>query len=158
MHLFVYGSLKQGECNFHQVSRWVRSVRPARAPGQLYLRPDGYPALCLGSERWLEVGTRDHAHDVSRCAGSTTRVEGSVPGQLLELDQPEVALVLLDWFEGYQPGELSEYWRVLLPIYPDRLAWTYVCRPEQVSDWPAIESWPPPGASTPGPYQGSRQG
>ena len=133
MRLFVYGSLKRGECNYHEVERWVVSVVPALAPGLLYLRPDGYPALALG--------------------------EGSVPGELLELSDGDAALEHLDIFEGYYPGHESEYLRVriectpLIPEVQSIPAWTYVC--QHPHDWPPIASWPVK-AERPAPYTSGR--
>ena len=138
MRLFVYGSLKRGECNYHEVDRWVVSVVPARAPGRLYLRPDGYPALVVGSR---ESGV------------------GSVPGELLELSDPDAALAHLDIFEGYYPGHDSEYLRVEITCTPISLlpspisAWTYVC--QHPHDWPPIASWPVK-AERPAPYTTGR--
>lgn len=134
MYLFVYGSLKRGECNFHEVERWVVAVTEAWCPGRLYLRPDGYPALVLDGG-------------------------GGVPGELLELTQPEAALAHLDEFEGYYPGHDSEYQRVTVACTAVRRpltaipAQTYVCAPHP--SWPRIERWPVT-PETPAPYTTGR--
>jgi len=139
MFLFVYGSLKRGECNYHEVERWVVSVVEAWCPGQLYLRPDGYPALVLD--------------------GGGRMSDGGVPGELLELFDEVAALAHLDEFEGYYPGHDSEYERVTVDCTaigrPKTAipAQTYVCRPHP--DWPRIASWPVT-EETPAPYTTGR--
>ncbi|MBI3925795.1 MAG: gamma-glutamylcyclotransferase [Armatimonadetes bacterium] len=167
LHLFVYGSLKQGHCNYHQVERWVVDSRPAHVEGRLYLRPDGYPVLWIPSSERALPGSGDARADLRAQVQPLPHPEpvtGAewVPGELLRLEGKPEVLTRLDHFEGYRFGAgASEYRRVLLPA---RLssglvrAWTYVCSETQeqagMFGWKLIDQWPPPGSSPPPPYTG----
>ncbi len=136
LKLFVYGSLKVGECNERVLSKWLKSWELASIQGELRLRPDNYPALFLDQERALE--------------GSI------IPGQLLSLEPGALALPFLDEFEGYFPGQQSEYLRVAVTVQtksgPQR-CWTYVGAGKPKLDWPILKSWPPEGLQRdPEPY------
>ncbi|MFM7426544.1 MAG: gamma-glutamylcyclotransferase [Elainella sp.] len=49
--VFVYGTLKPGEVNYHYCQSEVLAAQPAFVRGQLYALPFGYPALTVGSNR-----------------------------------------------------------------------------------------------------------
>jgi gamma-glutamylcyclotransferase (GGCT)/AIG2-like uncharacterized protein YtfP len=82
LNVFVYGTLKPGEINYHVCARYVKSAQPAIAAGQLYALPLGYPAMTPGS----------------------TLVHGFV----LSFTNQE-SLDLLDRFEQHDPEEFSRY-------------------------------------------------
>lgn len=155
LKLFVYGSLKLGECNDDVLSAWVVEALPATIEGQMYLRPDGYPALWL--KGGYPLGTSDYGADLERCAQPVSQGGGEVQGQLLRLREGARMLERLDEFEGYYPGQSSEYLRLLVSVAtPDGpcSAWTYACpeggpRPR----WVSIDEWPLPGSEKPAPYR-----
>ncbi|CAN0277500.1 unnamed protein product, partial [Phaeothamnion confervicola] len=62
LRLFVYGSLKRDEYNWHILRDGVIAHEPARLQGSMYLRGDGYPALLLPVG--LPLGTTDYARDL----------------------------------------------------------------------------------------------
>lgn len=154
LYLFVYGSLKLGECNDHMLRHWVVSSVPAWTPGQMRLRPDHYPALFLKGHG--RIGTSDYRKDLTLDRAAVCQSEGKVNGELLQLSDGEAALSQLDVFEGFFPHGESEYLRVALTVQTDggpRVCWTYTGVGEPPSDWLEIEEWPPPnGVRKPDPY------
>lgn len=159
LSLFVYGSLKRGECNHEVVEPWLLDLLPARARGRLFLRPDGYPALWV--DRFLAAGSSDYVRDLGLWLGQQdTHGDGAtVQGQLLRLEPTAEALRRLDEFEGFAPGRPSSYRRVLVRVLTPTgspSAWTYIC-PESgpVAGSRPIGCWPPPDAQgPPAPYTG----
>ena len=154
LKLFVYGSLKMGECNDHVIKDWVMSSEPATLKGRMYLRPDEYPALFLSGLGTL--GSSNYEQDLKLDTGMEP-LEGSViSGQLLGLSSAKEALKVLDHFEGYFPGQESEYLRVAVKVGTksgNQNCWTYVGAGEPGSSWPELENWPPPGLNrAPEPY------
>jgi gamma-glutamylcyclotransferase (GGCT)/AIG2-like uncharacterized protein YtfP len=159
--LFVYGSLKTGECNHSRIQSAVKHVEPGRTPGKLLLRTDGYPAMLVQQERQVRQGTSDADEDL-KWAGFEifTSPEppgngGLIEGQLLELVPGASMMAELDRFEGFLPGQISDYERALVIVLLDDGrsvgAWVYVCSlPE--ADWCPIDFWPPPGHPQPEPY------
>ena len=145
LHLFVYGSLKIGECNDHVLKKWVREFRVARTRGEMRLRPDNYPALFLQEAEIL--GTEDYATDF-RLSSAPELTEGhEIEGQLLVLQGPLEMLRALDDFEGYFPGRPSEYLRVALSVRTElglEPCWTYTGVGAPRTDWEPIGFWPPP--------------
>ena len=95
------------------------------------LRPDGYPSLTLEDS-------------------------GTVQGFVVTLDPGSEALPVLDEFEGYYPGQLSEYHRVAITVATSLgqvSCWVYVTGDENPSHWPLIKVWPPtPQSANPAPY------
>ena len=178
--LFAYGSRKTGECNHARIEGYVQQVQAACTAGQLFLRTDGYPALFLRENQQVRLGLAE-ADDDLRWAGFEIAAPAPNPplvsGQLLELAPGAQALLELDLFEGYKPGQPSEYLRVLIPVFLEEGvsedpplrgdpggvrkderavgAWVYACS-EPRSDWQAIESWPHPDQPVPAPYTGGR--
>ncbi len=112
--VFVYGTLKPGEANFHRycVGKVVEEKR-AIAYGQLFDLPLGYPAMTLGESR--------------------------VHGFLLSFADP-ATLSLLDELEDYNPHRTpaeNEYNRQQIEIHTPSgqalgLAWAYLMTFEQV--------------------------
>ncbi len=108
-HVFVYGTLKPGECNYkNYCAERVVKVRQAIARGQLFALPLGYPAMTVG--------------------------EGIIQGVILSFPDDSI-LSDLDQLEDYQPDRLAqqnEYQRQQIQTYqpenqhPLEVAWAYV--------------------------------
>lgn len=148
LHLFCYGSLKPGECNYRVVEPWVRESRTAWVAGQLFLRETGYPTLQAPAAG--ELGTLDHERDLRRTGRRLDlEVEAQVPGCILTLEQGARMLHRLDDFEDFLPTGPgpSEYDRRLVHARDEQgevwRVWTYTataaqdCRP-----WKSIARWP----------------
>lgn len=160
LNLFVYGSLKLGECNDRMVKSWVRKSVPATTRGFMHLRPDRYPALFLPVHGSL--GSADYKADLNFEASTHFQkgLQGDqgyeISGQLLELVSGVELLARLDDFEGYFPGARSEYLRVAILVETaegPRSCWTYTGVKEPPKDWPVITQWPPEeGFARPEPF------
>ena len=108
-HVFVYGTLKPGECNYQNYcAERVVKVRQAIARGQLFALPLGYPAMTVG--------------------------EGIIQGVILSFPDDSI-LSDLDQLEDYQPDRLAaqnEYQRQQVQTYqpenqhPLEVTWAYV--------------------------------
>ncbi|NJM63499.1 MAG: gamma-glutamylcyclotransferase [Oscillatoriales cyanobacterium RU_3_3] len=114
MKVFVYGTLKPGECNYpHYCERKVVNAVPAIARGQLFDLPMGYPAMVAG--------------------------EGTVCGFLLYFANSAV-LADLDRLEDYHLGRdraQNEYQRQEIEIFDRHLqplgtAWAYFMLADRV--------------------------
>ena len=110
--VFVYGTLKPGECNFDRYcAAKVVEMQEAIGLGQLYDLPFGYPAMTTGIN--------------------------DVYGYLLSFDDPNI-LLNLDVLEDYQPDRPAtenEYIRTEIETFslerqPLGLAWVYRMTPE----------------------------
>lgn len=154
LKLFVYGSLKLGECNQHVIKPWVVEWEKASTFGEMRLRPDHYPALFLPD--YGTLGTSDYPRDLLLDEAPELTEGTLIRGQLLTLQQGETALQRLDEFEGFFPGGRSEYLRVSLSVNTEsgpKACWTYTGAGKSPSKWPILESWPPPGLNkAPEPY------
>ena len=154
LRLFVYGSLKVGECNDQVIMRWLKDWQEASTHGQMRLRPDAYPALFVSDHSLL--GTADYERDLALRTAPQSREGGLIRGQVLTLAPGVQALAALDSFEGYFPGEPSEYLRVAIQVETPKgpqACWTYTGVGRPNPDWPSLESWPPPGLDrAPEPY------
>lgn len=160
LRLFVYGTLKRGQCN-HHLCRGARSIQPATLAGRLYYAPPGYPALTLDAERILARGTGDLEADLRRGAAAEDSVETEsivgpslVHGELhVYADRPIERLRRFDRLEMFDPAaiERCEYVRVLTRVRAvgggAMPAWTYIwagdagrLTPIVAGDWPG----PPP--------------
>ncbi len=114
MKVFVYGTLKPGECNYLRYSEGkVVDACPAIACGRLFALPAGYPAMISG--------------------------EGRVYGFLLCFADSTI-LDDLDELEDYHPGRdraQNEYQRESIAIFdlnfkPVDTAWAYFMLPDRV--------------------------
>ena len=160
IRLFVYGSLKRGEYNWHVLRDGVVDCEPARLQGAMYLRGDGYPALLLTPG--LPLGTSDCARDLAGGWVAPPAGDGDwVEGELLTLRSGAFWLHRLDEFEGYFPlgaagyarglrGDAerprkSEYLRVLAPVLLAsgkwESVWTYTATGTPPPEWPRIPFW-----------------
>lgn len=155
LRLFVYGSLKVGECNDFMLRHWVERWEEAEIRGEMRLRPDRYPALFLSA--FGALGSSDYGSDLE-LQDAPECVDGHpIRGQLLYLREGTEALPVLDRFEGYFPTSRSEYLRVAVSVQTDSgpvACWTYTGVGRPVEDWPRLEEWPPPGlVMRPEPYE-----
>jgi gamma-glutamylcyclotransferase (GGCT)/AIG2-like uncharacterized protein YtfP len=104
--VFVYGTLKQGQCREHHWPHRPRSIQAAWVAGTLYTRHD-YPAMRRGDDRVL--------------------------GEFWQFDPAAIPAVLatLDQVEGTnQPGQPDLYQRFVAPVIgldgrPLGNAWCY---------------------------------
>lgn len=139
LSLFVYGSLRPGKCNYDQLSAAVVGCATVLWPGQMRLRPEGYPALVL-PEKWpVKLASPydwTYPPDLVPEGSGLLQVEGEV---LRLLDSPDLRHHLDD-FEGFTPQQ-RDYLRVAC-AWQGGWVWTYVA-PEDREDWPLIERWPP---------------
>lgn len=136
--LFVYGTLRRGQINHARFCRGVLDVQEARVRGLLYELPSGIPVLRVADADILAVGTSKPPADAAAqsrfsldCAecfvDEHTRCDwDTVHGELMVFDDPESRLPLIDRLEGFRPGGLSLYRRVLLPV---------ACRSRVVPAW-----------------------
>lgn len=155
LRLFVYGSLKVGECNDFMISPWLERWEEAEIQGEMRLRPDGYPALFLAT--YGAVGSADYGQDLRLSEAPGCHEGHLIRGQLLYLRDGVEALPKLDYFEGYFPGKRSEYMRVGISVTTNDgsvACWTYTGVGRPVEEWPQLEEWPPPGlVRKPEPYE-----
>ena len=114
IQVFVYGTLKPGEVNYHSYcAGYVVEFFPAVAKGLLYELPIGYPAM--------------------------TRGDSNVHGFVLSFRNPEI-LQDLDKLEDYHPERLpekNEYQRQNIKILSQDgkylgQVWSYLMLPEKV--------------------------
>lgn len=137
LSLFVYGSLRPGQCNYHQLSEAVLSARTVKWPGHLRLRPEGYPALVLPPDLPVHLGTPyDWTIPVGPPDGAPN---GPVAGEILRLRDSPGLRRRLDDFEGFTPV-LKDYLRVAVG-WRGEWVWTYTAPPDP-PDWPIIQHWP----------------
>jgi len=123
LKVFVYGTLKRGMWNHERFCAAV--VR-----GRLYEMDCGLPVLQVPEADIITHGTADPCADVAaqarfeaelaqhpapRAKARTRRGWGLVRGELMAFDDPEERLPRLDRLEGYRPGGLGLYIRVLVP-------------------------------------------
>jgi gamma-glutamylcyclotransferase (GGCT)/AIG2-like uncharacterized protein YtfP len=155
LRLFVYGSLKVGECNDFVLTRWLERFEEAQTRGEMRLRPDNYPAMFLPS--FGVFGTRDYRRDLQLDEAPECHQGHLIKGQILYLRDGFDALPILDCFEGYFPDEHSEYLRVAISVTTEAglvPCWTYTGVGPPVEGWPRLEVWPPPGlVIDPEPYE-----
>lgn len=140
LYLFVYGSLRPGQCNYGQLSQAVIRSEPWRVPGHLRLRPEGYPALVLQAGVPQAAGAPYDWKMPALLGGAEPQTTEWVAGDLLELTDSRALRQHLDDFEGFSAVPY-EYLRVALQC-GGRCMWTYVA-PTPDPDWIRIESWPP---------------
>lgn len=121
LKVFVYGTLKPGECNYpHYCAGKVVEEKKAIAYGKIFHLPNfGYPAMTLG--------------------------EGKVEGYLLTFANPD-AIYHLDSLENYDEGRSREknlYDRQRIEVYDLEgrslgFAWAYFMTSEQVTGFGGV--------------------
>lgn len=100
-HVFVYGTLKRGECREACWPRAALTIEPAWTRGSLIdLGP--YPALLVGDDRVLGELWSFTADDIAAVFEALDRVEGTnQPGTANEYDRVRVEVI------GQTHGELK---------------------------------------------------
>ena len=140
LSLFVYGSLRPGQCNFGQLEDHLLEAEPLRVPGHLRLRPEGYPALILAADLPQALGQPyDWSWPTLAVSGAPLRHDCWVTGDLLRLRDSREIRERLDDFEGFS-GVRYDYLRVA-SRWAGHWFWTYVA-PQDHPAWPRIDSWP----------------
>lgn len=91
--LFVYGSFVEGRIHHEKLKKFIQGAEKAFAKGSAYRLPVGYPVLCAEGDDW-------------------------VPGQLVEMEGPEILFRLLDEFHGVnlQTPEKSLFFRAPVEV------------------------------------------
>ncbi|WP_016949585.1 gamma-glutamylcyclotransferase [Anabaena sp. PCC 7108] len=120
LRVFVYGTLKPGEANYHLCKNYVLKAKKAIAYGQLFTLPMGYPAMTQG--------------------------ESKVSGYLLSFTDSTL-LTVLDDLEDYQPTRKTSdnlYNRQSIEIFEPTglylgLAWVYLMTPEKINQVGGIQ-------------------
>lgn len=122
--LLVYGTLKRGYWNHDRFCRNAINIRPAVTWGRLYDLPAGYPALEVPKSTILAHGTADPLADATTqeslmsLESSFNRPEGDwniIHGELMTFNDPLSNLFPIDRLEGFRPGGLCLYHRILVP-------------------------------------------
>ena len=107
--VFVYGTLREHECNHYLLAGCERLGAAWYAEGRLYDTGLGYPAMTL------ERGSKVH--------GELYRVTPNVLRLLDKLEdydgEDENGAGIEDMDESDGGGRDNEYWRVVQPIYSD---------------------------------------
>ncbi len=120
IHIFVYGTLKPGECNYQRYCQGrVVQERIAIAQGQLFNLSLGYPGMTTG-EDWIS-------------------------GIVLSFSTPEI-FQDLDCLEDYQPHrspEENEYQRQKIQTYtpnqqPLEMAWVYLMNQTKIKQYQGV--------------------
>ena len=145
---FFYGTLRLGQPNHARFCSDYLSLQPASVPGVLEWLTPQIPILHVAESLILAVGTDDPLADVATQARWAARFEAEgqpyqdgpneatqghlrvVEGEVLTFDDPETRLPAIDRLEGFRPGSVSLYSRVLLPVQVASghaiPAWAYV--------------------------------
>jgi len=105
-HVFVYGTLKQGQRNHDHFCGDAHTIEPAVTTGRLYDTPYGFPAMFDAPD-------------------------GKVFGEVMTFPDIEKTLGLLDRLEGYRQSGESHYVRIekCVAIFGNSKvvhAWVYV--------------------------------
>lgn len=145
LRLFVYGTLKRGFWNHDHFCQGFLGVEEAWVRGRLFETSSRIPVLRVPEEDILAVGTANPLADSATQAELTARVFdpdssgrlpaaapgepwGPVQGEIFTFDDPEIRLPAIDRLEGFNPGGLCLYRRVLVPVRAGGnllLAWLY---------------------------------
>ncbi len=150
--VFVYGTLKRGQCRDRFCRDAVR-IRPARLWARLYDLPAGYPAIeipaCaafVGATGNPEADARAEAARSPKSTLVWARPTGDwdlIHGELVSFAGASI-LATLDQVEGFHAGRHSLYQRSLVPVHVEgkqELAWTYHML--RVNGTRIGERWPP---------------
>ncbi len=136
LRLFVYGTLKRGFWNHDHFCQGFLGVEDAWVRGRLFETSSGIPVLRVPEEDILAVGTANPLADAALQAELAGRLPakdpvapwGIVHGEIFTFDDPESRLPAIDGLEGFNPGGLCLYRRVLVPVRAGRNllpAWVY---------------------------------
>jgi gamma-glutamylcyclotransferase (GGCT)/AIG2-like uncharacterized protein YtfP len=149
--LFVYGTLKKGQCNHDHFCKDAVDIRPAWVWGRIYRYSAGFPTLVIPTSLILAEGTDDPCADAATQAlqaksgfnpdipdqsreGDLARPEGDwdrVRGELVTFADPCRSLPSIDSLESFRPGQVYLYTRVLVPVHTEggaEPAWLYAAQ------------------------------
>ncbi len=118
--VFVYGTLKPGECNYQRYCQGrVLAQRPALSRGKLCALSLGYPGMVAG--------------------------DGIVEGVILSFADPSIFLDLdqLEDYQPHRPAEENEYQRQQIPVFdlnhqPLGLVWVYLMDIKTVESYSGV--------------------
>lgn len=112
--------------------------------GRLYELPSGIPVLQVPEESILAVGTKDISADMSVQEQTSrhaiqhwkaAKAGEVVCGEMLTFDDPAQRVPPIDRLEGFRPGYMSMYRRVLVPVFAGQkitTAWVYIADSEEI--------------------------
>jgi gamma-glutamylcyclotransferase (GGCT)/AIG2-like uncharacterized protein YtfP len=134
IHIFCYGSLKQGHWN-HHFCKNATNIEPAVVCGKLYQLPPGYPALQVPNDSILLAGIKDAFESAQEQYQENKTMDfefqlhkdwDTVHGELVTFSDPERNIPPIDQLEGTP----FYYDRVLVPVQKADgtiiAAWAYV--------------------------------
>ena len=143
--LFVYGTLKRGYWNHDHFCRGALDIQEAMVLGRLYELPSGIPVLQAPKKSILAVGTKDISADMSVQEQQSSQhaiqhwkapeAGEVVCGEMLIFDDPAQRIPPIDRLEGFRPGYMSMYRRVLVPVFTGQeitAAWVYIADSEEI--------------------------
>lgn len=86
--LFVYGSFSEGMVHYQKIQEYITKTMPATIQGSVFRLQVGYPV-------YVQQGTTQ------------------IPGQIVEMEAPEILFKILDEFHGFSPinPEKCLYWK-----------------------------------------------
>jgi gamma-glutamylcyclotransferase (GGCT)/AIG2-like uncharacterized protein YtfP len=140
-NIFVYGTLKKGQCREQCWPLSPLSTRAAWTFGQLYDLGE-YPAMLPGNERVAGQVWSYHKSDLQRVLGVLDRIEGTnQPGCVNEYDRVEI-LVTVRGSDTAFPALAYVYARPsLLERYARRMSRSLDLQEGSYLIWPADSGW-----------------
>lgn len=145
LKLFVYGTLKRGFWNHDRFCQGAITVEEAVVKGRLFEMPSGIPVLQVPEVLILAQGTTDPIADTATQAQASAHMFDREPtleltpdtkatpwvnvyGELITFNDPETRIPAIDRLEGFHPGAVSLYRRILSPVQSNGIilpAWLY---------------------------------
>jgi len=152
--LFVYGTLKRGFGNHTRHCRDALAIRPAHVWGRLFELPYGYPGLVVNPASVLAIGGHDWERDVLLQHNAIdppvtcSRPPGDwdwIAGEVMSFANPGQSMLPIDRLEGFTPGQVSLYQRVLVWVDVEgtlEKVWLYSAETiptgsRRIARWPA---------------------
>ncbi len=138
-HIFVYGTLKTGQCRAHQWPLRPLHIRKAWTLGRLY-DTGPYPAMLCGQDRIAGQVWSFHAADMENTFQVLDRIEGTnQPGQPNQYDREQV-LVYLNTGESLVASTYLYSRAEFLPKFA-YLAPTLRIGDDEYAIWPPASPW-----------------
>ncbi len=132
--LFAYGTLKHAHPDRPASCPPPLAIHFARAPGRLWLLPEGYPILQVDPAYCLLDATDNPAADWARAASlpPSPGLQGPwIEGELLAYPRGPDALAPFDEWENFAPGRPGPYQRRIIRLQDETsapcIAWAYLC-------------------------------
>ncbi|MCB0350747.1 MAG: gamma-glutamylcyclotransferase [Bdellovibrionales bacterium] len=102
LSLFVYGSLYEGMVHYDKIEQYIVEKTPARAIGQAYRLPSGFPVFLSPCEAF--------GNDIDK-----------VHGVLVQIEAPDLILQLLNEFHGvsHMAPDKSLFFKELIKVQTD---------------------------------------